>query len=96
MTCTLIHSTSSIHSMLSNPQIRCLAAEHSMAAHQPALPWDFLHRVNESPANCRSSLISTLVRIIEPFAGQLCQAKVLSMILGQALTDACVCRSDQD
>ena len=52
------YSAKSILHTPSNPQIRCLAAD---ILWQPSsLPcleiWEFLHRVNESPANCRSSL----------------------------------------
>ena len=46
-----IHSS---HAFQSADEVRC--SRHSVAALQPALSWDFLHHVNESPANCRSSL----------------------------------------
>ena len=43
----------SLHAFQSADQVRC--SRHSMAALQPALSWDFLHHVNESSVNCRSS-----------------------------------------
>ena len=47
----IIHS---LHAFRSVDQVRC--SRHSMAALQPALSWDFFHRVYESPAICKSSL----------------------------------------
>ncbi len=44
----------SLHAFQSVDQVRC--SRHSMAALQPALSWDLLHHVYESPAVCKSSL----------------------------------------
>ena len=52
---TFVHSFPSIHAFqFPADLVRC--SRHSMAALQPALPWDFLHHVNESPAYCRRLL----------------------------------------
>ena len=52
----IIHSfLNSLHALQAVDQVHC--SRHSMAALQPALSWDFLHQVYESPAICKSSLI---------------------------------------
>ena len=47
-----------LHAFQPADQVRC--SRHSMTALQPALSWDLLHHVEESPANCRFSLTQSI------------------------------------